>query len=81
MRQFEQIIALHDADPQAWKAHVQAGNISTQRLPVALMVADFWAVYAETQCKAEALRIVAPRHGFKKYETARNHVRKLSNDC
>jgi len=81
MRQFEQIIALYQADPQAWKAHVQAGNISTQRLPVALMVADFWAVYAETGCKADALRIVAPKHGFKIYETARNHVRRLSNDC
>lgn len=80
MRQFEQIIALHDADPQAWKAHVQAGNISTQRLPVALMVADFWVVYAETKCKAEAIRIVAPRHGIRMPETARNHVRRLSRE-
>lgn len=80
MRQYEAIIALYEADPQAWKTHVELGNISPSRLATAQMVADFWRTHEQTKCKAEALRVVARQYGYRNTETVRSYVRHLSMD-
>ena len=81
MRIYESIIARYEADPAAWQAHVEGGDISPVRLQSARLVAEFWAEHEQTGCKSQAIRIIASRHGYRYPETVRNYVRRLSKNC
>jgi hypothetical protein len=78
MKEYESIIARYEADPQAWQAHVDGGDIAPTRLQSARLVAEFWAEFAQTKNMTTARKIISLRHGYKNPETVRNYVRRLS---
>lgn len=77
MRQFEGIIARHDADPAAWEAHVQGGDITPWRLVHAQTARDYYARIEAGDSKADAIRFCMARHGLKK-QAIRQIVRRMS---
>ena len=60
-----QILSRYEADPAAWQAHVEGGDITPWRLTHALVARDYYAGIAEGLCKADAIRICTALYGFK----------------